>query len=386
MRADEAPTPEEMSPLSRRCSREELADGIKMTVLTVAEVGVTVEIEAATVQVQQPSTESCCVYFQWPVRQTGWCGLPVEERPDLSTIWDRAEAYSLAIPAFFFCLGAVFTTIYFAADEALQSTLSWMRPPDMDTFLTLLTTFAATALLLVLGMYPIGLLTWYGGVSVAITRKISHIIFITLLPLTVVYLNEQEEGLARDMYLAMVWQSLSSTLLLAILFSKASRKYVPLLRIAFAGIERSDDRPHALTWFSLQMVGQTLVQIPMIQWMLQDERGLLIWIPFLSVGLGDGLAEPVGRIWGKHKYKVRALCSSKRYTRSFEGSAVVFFWTAVAVAIGTPDMTSLQAVFCFLTIPLANTIMEAISPHTFDNHFMWAVTWLLLWIIFDVIP
>ena len=88
----------------------------------------------------------------------------------------------------------------------------------------------------------------------------------------------------------------------------------------------------------------------------------------------------------KHKYRVRALCSSKRYTRSFEGSAVVFFWTAVAVAIGIPEMTSLQAVVCFLTIPLANTIMEAISPHTFDNHFMWAVTWLLLWIIFDVIP
>ena len=345
-----------------------------------------VETQATAEQQKTQTTESCCVCFQWPVRETGWCGLPVEERPDFSTIWDRAEAYSLAIPAFFLFLVLLFTTIYSAADEETQSTLSWMRPPDMDTFLTLLTTFAATALLLVLGMSPIGLLTWYGGVSVAITRKISHIIFITLLPLTVVYLNEQEEGLARDMYLAMVWQSLSSTLLLAILFSKASRKYVPLLRIAFAGIERSDDRPHALTWFSLQMVGQTLVQIPMIQWMLQDERGLLIWIPFLSVGLGDGLAEPVGRIWGKHKYKVRALCSSKRYTRSFEGSAVVFFWTAVAVAIGTPDMTSLQAVFCFLTIPLANTIMEAISPHTFDNHFMWAVTWLLLWIIFDVIP
>ena len=310
----------------------------------------------------------------------------MEERPDLSTIWDRAEVYSLAIPAFFFCLGLVFTTSYFAVDEATQSTLSWMRPPDMATFTTLLTTFAATGLLLLLGMYPIGLLAWYGGVSVAITRKISHVIFISLLPLTVIFLNEQGEGLARDMFLAMVWQSLSSTLLLAIMFSKASRKNVPVLRIAFAGIERSEDRPHALTWFSLQMVGQTMVQIPMIQWMQSNDKGLLIWIPFLSVGLGDGLAEPVGRIWGKHKYKVRALCSSKRYTRSFEGSAVVFFWTAVAVAIGIPEMTSLQAVVCFLTIPLANTIMEAISPHTFDNHFMWAVTWLLLWIIFDVIP
>ena len=374
---------EEIAPPSPRHSKEEAVEAhvIKIQPLTEGEV---VEIQAAADQ--QKSTESCCIYFQWPVRQTGWCGLPVEERPDFSTIWDREEAYSLAIPAFFFCLGAVFTTIYFAADEALQSTLSWMRPPDMATFLTLLTTFGASALLLVFGMYPIGLLTWYGGVSVAITRKITHVIFITLLPLTVVFLNEQEEGLARDMFLAMVWQSLSNTLLLAIMFSKACRKNVPVLRIAFAGIERSEDRPHAVTWASLQMIGQTMVQVPMIQWMLSNDKGLLIWIPFLSVGLGDGLAEPVGRIWGKHKYKVRALCTSKRYTRSLEGSAVVFFWTAVAVAIGTPEMTPLQAVFCFLTIPLANTIMEAVSPHTFDNHFMWAVTWLLLWIIFDVIP
>ena len=294
------------------------------------EVGVTVEIPCRPPPDLDPQqTESCCVYLQCPARQTGWCGLPVEERPDLSTIWDQAEAYSLAIPAFFLFLALLFTTIYSGADEATQSTLSWMRPPDMSTFNTLLTTLGATALVLVLSMYPIGLLTWYGGVNVAITRKITHVIFISLLPLTVVLINEQGEGLARNMFLAMVWQSLSSTLLLAIMFGKACRKNVPVLRIAFAGIERSEDRPHALTWFSLQMVGQTMVLIPMIQWMLSNDKGLLIWIPFLSVGLGDGLAEPVGRIWGKHKYKVRAMCTSKRYTRSLEGSAVVFFWTAV---------------------------------------------------------
>ena len=91
-------------------------------------------------------------------------------------------------------------------------------------------------------------------------------------------------------------------------------------------------------------------------------------------------------MWGKHKYSVRAMCTEKRYTRSLEGSAGVFFWTAVAVAIALPEMNAPQAVLCFLTIPLANAIMEAVSPHTSDNHFMWGVTWLLLWIIFDVIP
>ena len=77
----------------------------------------------------------------------------VEERPDLSTIWDQAEAYSLAIPAFFLCLGLLSTTIYFAVDESRQSTLPWMRPPDMGTFHTLLITFGASALVLVLGYH-----------------------------------------------------------------------------------------------------------------------------------------------------------------------------------------------------------------------------------------
>jgi hypothetical protein len=334
----------------------------------------------------QPNTESCCVYYQWPVRTTGWCGLPVEDRPDFSTVWNKAEAYSAAIPIFFLCLVLIFTTVYYVIDEETQLTLSWMRPPDTDTLTTLITTLCVSTLIVVFCTYPLGLLTWYGGVSVAITRKVTHVVFISFLPAIAVYTNKQNEGLARDMFIAMVWQSLSSTLMSAIIFSKVARKYVPFLRVAFSSIDRSDDRPFSLTWLNLQMVGMTMVQIPMVQWMLSNNKGLLIWIPFLSVALGDGLAEPVGKIWGKHKYTVRALFTSKKYTRSFEGSACVFFWTTVAVAIGTPEMNAIQAFLCFLTIPIANTVMEAVSPHSFDNHFMWGSTWLLMWIIFDVIP
>merc|ERR1719384_1097131 len=108
----------------------------------------------------------------------------------------------------------------------------------------------------------------------------------------------------------------------------------------------------------------------MIQWMLAEKKGLLIFIPFLSVAFGDGLAEPVGRLWGKHKYEVTAIGTNKKYTRSYEGSACVFFFTLLAVLIGLPEMNVLQAILCILTIPLANTITEAKAPHTFDNHMM----------------
>merc|ERR1719277_1473221 len=108
----------------------------------------------------------------------------------------------------------------------------------------------------------------------------------------------------------------------------------------------------------------------MIEWMLAEDKGLLIWIPILSVAFGDGFAEPVGRVWGKHKYEVTGMFTSKKYTRSYEGSACVFFFTLLAVFLASPEMNLVQLALCCLTIPIAATVMEAVSPHTFDNHFM----------------
>ena len=369
------------------CARKPTVTSVKTNTdkEAVQESVVDIPEPSIDIVVKPTNTESCCVFYQCEVRTTGWCGLPVEERPDFTTCWNKAEAYSVAIPSFFFFLMVIFTSGYYIACEKGCDGIDWMRPPDTDTRITLLTTLGISTLVVVVCTYPLGLLVWYGGVSVAFTRKVTHIVFISFLPAIAIYTNKQNEGLARDMFIAMVWQSFSSTLLGAIIFSKVVRKYVPLLRVAFSCIDRPEDRPLSLTWLNLQMVGMTMIEIPMVQWMLSNDKGLLIWIPFLSVALGDGLAEPVGRLWGNHKYTARALFTTKKYTRSLEGSACVFFWTTVAVAIGTPEMNAIQGFLCFLTIPAANTIMEAVSPHSFDNHFMWGITWFLLWIIFDVI-
>jgi len=91
-------------------------------------------------------------------------------------------------------------------------------------------------------------------------------------------------------------------------------------------------------------------------------------------------------MFGKHKYQARALFTDKKFTRSYEGSATVFFFALVAVFIASPQMNWAQLVLCILTIPIANTLAEAWSPHTMDNHMMLGITWLLLWLIFDVLP
>ena len=85
-------------------------------------------------------------------------------------------------------------------------------------------------------------------------------------------------------------------------------------------------------------------------------------------GLGDGLAEPVGIKWGKHKYQTRAIwyhgkvCSGE-FVRSLEGSACVFmsgmvfpctFYTSfanevqmwMAIAILPPQLASWSVISC----------------------------------------
>lgn len=102
-----------------------------------------------------------------------------------------------------------------------------------------------------------------------------------------------------------------------------------------------------------------------------EDKSLLGLIPIIVIGLGDGLAEPVGIFYGKHKYKTTAIFSQKSFTRSYEGSACVFSFTMLACCIAYPayDNAS-QFIFMLLVLPVAETLAEAKAPHTFDGPFM----------------
>ena len=93
-------------------------------------------------------------------------------------------------------------------------------------------------------------------------------------------------------------------------------------------------------------------------------------VGYLVGGLGDAAGEPVGTRWGKHRYVVPTL-SSVKTTRSIEGSIGVFCASVVAVAMGimlTPGATfSARSLVVIPSIALASTLLEAISPHGWDN-------------------
>ena len=60
----------------------------------------------------------------------------------------------------------------------------------------------------------------------------------------------------------------------------------------------------------------------------------------IASGLGDGFAEPIGRIFGKHKYKATALFSKEKFTRSYEGSACVLIFTMIGILVTIKELST----------------------------------------------
>merc|ERR1719469_62979 len=323
--------------------------------------------------------DTCCCGLGRKKRPTkGCCGFELEERPDFS-IWEKEDKETAYIPLFFLVIGLTGMCVYFFDREYFEA----VSPPTDPRFFM---NQAAASISITIIWFPLGCLVWYFGVSVAVTRKITHVFFLTLIPfIAVAGVDVSKESMIRQVWVEAVWGSLFQCVAMLLFWVKPVRKWIPYFRISFSSVERTEDRPFALNWLLMQLTAATMVETPMLIWMLRHKKGKLIFIPFFAVSLGDGLAEPVGKLWGKHKYQVSALFTKRKFTRSYEGSACVYLFTVVSILICMSDMNWKEILLCLLTIPLACTVIEAKSPHTFDNHFMYLGCWILLWLIFDII-
>jgi dolichol kinase len=152
---------------------------------------------------------------------------------------------------------------------------------------------------------------------------------------------------------------------------KPLRLRVPLFQTMFSSFDRPEDRPHTLLWLSTQIVAGYAVLIPMSLVFARYGMAELIFIPLLIHGLGDGLAEPVGIRFGRHKYSTRTFLSrTRRHTRSYEGSACVFVVGIASVAAFHNSFTSIEFLAALLIVPALTTLAEAWSPHTWDTPYM----------------
>ena len=93
-------------------------------------------------------------------------------------------------------------------------------------------------------------------------------------------------------------------------------------------------------------------------------------VGYLVTGIADAVAEPVGTRFGKHPYRTPSLTSVPS-TRTLEGSAAVFIGSILALMASDlllPEFVwPLTPLLLFPLLALVFTIIEAFSPHGWDN-------------------
>ena len=204
------------------------------------------------------------------------------------------------------------------------------------------------------------------GVRVNYTRKIFHFVFF-FFPIYIASILPFESSIITTLMSGGV-------LLVCLAFMvEPVRSKSYFLKTAYSAIDRPEDRPFTLVWVSTQIVATYLILIGMVAWLSQYDKVVLIYITVLVAGIGDGLAEPVGVRFGKRKYSVGALLTDKKYTRSSEGSMCVFLSGILAVVLLAGQLDKTQLIIALAIMPIAMTLAEALSPHTWDGPFLYLV-------------
>ncbi len=222
--------------------------------------------------------------------------------------------------------------------------------------------------------YGAGRLVLHRGLRVNDSRKLVHFALF-LLPVVL------DRALGTAGSAAAGAMSAAVTLALLVCFTEAARTRVPAFEVAFASFDRPEDRPHTLFWLATQTVAGYAVIAPMLVLFHRAELMALVPIPILINGIGDGLAEPIGVRFGRHKYRVRAIGSDRVYTRSLEGSACVFLASVAILCAFAFALSPVQLAVALAVIPLAMTLAEAWSPHTWDTPILFLVGYVCLYAI-----
>ncbi len=152
--------------------------------------------------------------------------------------------------------------------------------------------------------------------------------------------------------------------------SNVMRRHVAIFAYAFVAWDRIEDRPYTLRYDMLEDILRFAVYFPFI--LLLGKASVIVMIPNLINEFGDGLAEPVGIRFGKHKYRCKSLWYQGKFwhgefQRSLEGSAMVFLVSIIVLLAYGDLFTTTQLVFSVMLLPIIMTLAEAYSPHTNDG-------------------
>ena len=100
--------------------------------------------------------------------------------------------------------------------------------------------------------------------------------------------------------------------LFCLMYYRKSRERVPFFAYVFLSQDRREDRPDTLIFQVTEDIMRFAIYLPfklLVVDLIQSKA--IIFIPIAVNNIGDGLAEPVGVAFGKHKYSTTALYHSK---------------------------------------------------------------------------
>ena len=169
-----------------------------------------------------------------------------------------------------------------------------------------------------------------------------------------------------------LWETLF-VMLTFLLLIKPLRESCRFFMLQFNSMDRPEDRPNTLKWIILGNLLPGLLLSVCFQNFFEHtlHEPYLVMIVVLAVSIGDGLAEPIGKYLGKHKYTVPAWNFKRSYTRSYEGSACVFLTTLIAVVLFRGEFdTARQFIAAMVILPPLMTFAEAFAPHSMDTLMM----------------
>lgn len=143
------------------------------------------------------------------------------------------------------------------------------------------------------------------------------------------------------------------------MYYRRSREAVPFFSYVFLSQDRREDRPDTLIFQVTEDLMRFAIYFP-FKLLVADLIGnpAIIFIPIAVNNIGDGLAEPVGVAFGKHKYTTTALYHSKyREVQKLPGRVVarrhthIHTHTYICTRAYTRSLTQTGFVFfCFFVL------------------------------------
>jgi phytol kinase len=209
----------------------------------------------------------------------------------------------------------------------------------------------------------LGILVSKFAIKVNYTRKIYHF-FVFLLPFGLKKFLPYNDEFVFTIIAILV--SLSSL----VIYVPFIKNRIGIVGLMYKSFDRPEDRPNTLKWLFLQYLMTYIIALPFYYYFKKINHPDFIFIPIFINAFGDGLAEPIGVRFGKHKYLVNALFSEKKYERSLEGSLCVFMTSVVVILNFKNQFSLLQFALLLILIPIVATLAEAKSPHTIDSPFI----------------